>query len=161
MDSLLIGLLVVAAAVVYFVVEPLVSGLSAPSGRDEDEPSEEDYRKRAVLLALRDVEYDYHTGKLDEPDYRALRAQLSREALAALKATGAAHGAEDLELRDGDALEEEIRRLRGAIREGPSCPQCGLPTALEARFCGACGSEIPSVTSPEGTETSEAPGPDG
>ncbi len=143
MDPLLIGLLVVAAAVVFFVVEPLVSGLRAPSGLDEDEPSEEDFRKRAVLLALRDVEYDYHTGKLDDADYRLLRAQLSREALETLRngaeVTGVLEGSDEAA---DDPIEAEIRRIRSSMKKVAPCAACGVTLAPGARFCGDCGARV-------------------
>ncbi|MDQ3556316.1 MAG: hypothetical protein M3409_06020, partial [Gemmatimonadota bacterium] len=43
-------------------------------------------RKRVALASLREVEYDWIAGKLDADDYQGLRAQLEREALAAVRA---------------------------------------------------------------------------
>ena len=36
-------------------------------------------------------------------------------------------------------LEEEIARLRRAIREGMQCSACEHVNRLGARFCGRCG----------------------
>jgi hypothetical protein len=38
-----------------------------------------DARRRATLASLRELEYDYLGGKLDEPDYRAQRDRMSYE----------------------------------------------------------------------------------
>ncbi|HLH25833.1 MAG TPA: hypothetical protein VK066_25220 [Chloroflexota bacterium] len=43
--------------------------------------------REATLAALRELDFDYATGKLAEPDYHALRAGYERRALALLKAT--------------------------------------------------------------------------
>ncbi|NJD20970.1 MAG: hypothetical protein FIA95_17005 [Gemmatimonadetes bacterium] len=61
-----------AAAVVLFIVQPVARGLHASLEREADELTETEARKRVALLALRDVEYDYLAGKLDEEDYRSL-----------------------------------------------------------------------------------------
>ncbi len=158
MDPVVIGLLVVAGAVVFFVIEPVISGIRAPSGRDEDEPSESDYRKRAVLLALRDVEYDYHTGKLDEKDYRVLRGQLSKEALEALRhhssGTATTGNGSEPSVDGDDPLEAEIRQLRSSLRKGKAdgCPECGTSFGTDDRFCGECGAPLPAGVEDGGSE---------
>ena len=50
-------------------------------------------RRRVALTALRDLEYDRATGKLDEDDYGQLRTELSREALEHLDEEGGGAGA--------------------------------------------------------------------
>lgn len=136
-------------AVVGFVVLPLLRGDRAPLEGDED-ISESESRKRVTLRALRDVEYDFDAGKLDREDYLRLRDELSREALRALEAAGEEEGDAG---RDADgirtepsaaeAVEEEIRRLRLALREGTLCRACGRENRRGSRFCGGCGRPLP------------------
>lgn len=47
--------------------------------------SDDTERERSAKLALRDVDFDYRLGNLDEGDYVALRDRYERRALAALK----------------------------------------------------------------------------
>jgi ribosomal protein L40E len=169
-----------AAAVVFWILHPVIAGVHAPMERDDEELTEAQHRKRMALYALRDVEYDYHAGKLDERDYRRMKREISSEALAALhdearewavregrKAaeadrarTGGRAGAD----RPSEAVEAEIAALRAALREGAVCRECGTPNPPGSRFCGECGSALPvsspSVSSPPAARASSAE-PDG
>lgn len=139
--SVLIGGVLLAAGVMLFILEPVFSGRSAPLYDGDDDYDEGAARRRVALTALRDLEYDFATGKLDERDYGHLKTELSHEALRHL---------EPREGEDGDGggppadrasrdLEEEIARLRKAIREGMRCAACEHVNRLGARFCGRCG----------------------
>ncbi len=160
MTAFLIGALLVAVAVVLFVLQPILTGLEAPFVGEEDELTEVEARKRTSLLALRDVEYDFATGKLDDSDYRSLRREIAREALAALE-TGNGDTAPAREPSDHAAappertapaptgesaadpeLEREIRVVRQAMRAGRFCPGCGQRCSAEARFCSECGTPV-------------------
>lgn len=126
------------AAVVLFILLPVAKGQHASLEREDHEVTETEARRRVTLLALRDVEYDYHTGKLDEADYLALRKELSAEALAALEAAEADP--------DGPALdiEAEIAAVRAGLDAGTTCGECGHRNPDGSRFCAACGRALPA-----------------
>ena len=69
--SVLIGGVLLGAGVLLFVLEPVFSGKSAPMYDGDDVFDEGAARRRVALTALRDLEYDRATGKLDEDDYGA------------------------------------------------------------------------------------------
>jgi len=154
--TVIIPAVLLALAVVFFVLQPIVSGQSASMTEADDEMTEAQHLKRVALLSLRDVEYDYHAGKLDDEDYHRLKREISAEALAAIDAEekewqaseGARRqrgpGEEEDEL--AITVEAEIAALRESIREGMVCPQCGYPNARGSRFCGDCGSALPGGT---------------
>ena len=83
--SVVVGAALLVVAVILFILQPMLSGRRASLHRETDEPTEAESRRRVTLLALRDVEYDHATGKLDEADYHALRKELAAEALTALE----------------------------------------------------------------------------
>lgn len=138
--TVVIGALLVSAAVVLFILQPVVKGLHASLEREEDELTDTEARKRVALLALRDVEYDYLAGKLDEEDYRSLKSELTAEALAALEADELAKGAAG-STAEAD-LEAEIAEMRAGLRGGDGCPACGFSNESGSRFCSACGSAL-------------------
>jgi hypothetical protein len=87
--------LVLAAAVVVvvalpFLREPVAADdrLDAPGEAEERRLLLVDERDRA-LAALKELEFDHRSGKIDDADYRALVGPLRREAAAALKAVDA------------------------------------------------------------------------
>ena len=77
----LIGGVLLAAGVALFILEPVFSGRSAAAFHGDDDFDEAAARRLVALTALRDLEYDRATGKLDGDDYEALKLELSREAL--------------------------------------------------------------------------------
>ena len=134
----LLGALLLVSAVVMFILLPVAKGQHASLTREDDELTDAEARRRVTLLALRDVEYDYHTGKLDESDYLALRAELSAEALAALQEAERKAGGSDAD------IEAEIAAVRAGLDAGTTCGDCGHRNPDGSRFCAACGMELAS-----------------
>lgn len=85
MTPALVPALVLATGVVAYVLYPVVAGVEAPLEGSDDETTDAEHRKRAALTALGDVEHDFHAGKLDEEDYRAVKRRLLAEAGAAAR----------------------------------------------------------------------------
>ena len=138
--ALALGAGLVALAIVFFIVQPVAKGMHVSLERDEDELTEAEARKRVALLALRDVEYDFLAGKLDDTDYRSLKGELTAEALAALEADEKARAGVS---GDADAaLEAEIAQIRAGIREAQFCSDCGAQNEAGSRFCSSCGHAI-------------------
>ena len=159
MSALVPGILL-GLAVVFFVLYPVLSGREASMEWDEEELTEAQHRRNIALLALRDVEYDFHAGKLDSTDYRSLKQQISAEALEAIDDEEAEWLAREAAVESPapqeatpapearSALEAEIAALRDAIRDGVICPQCGHPNPGGSRYCGDCGSGLPASGGP-------------
>lgn len=144
-----IGAILVVGAAVLFILQPLVTGRGASLVRAADEPTEAEANRRVKLLALRDVESDYQTGKLDEADYRALKKELSQEALHALAEVEAEHDADDggePTTAAGEALDPELEaavaRVREGLRSGRTCTGCGHVNPAGSRFCSSCGGTL-------------------
>jgi hypothetical protein len=138
--TLYLGVALITAAILLFILQPVVKGLHASLEREDDELTETEARKRVALLALRDVEYDFLAGKLDEEDYRAMKSQLTAEALAALEADEAARSGEG-PAGESD-IEAEIARIRADMRSGLVCGECGFSNDAGSRFCSSCGRRL-------------------
>ncbi len=140
--------------------------------RSDDEVTEVEARKQNALRGLRDAEYDYRSGKIDEADYQVLKSDLARQALEAMQeedgagdaADGGpeqlAHGAsregaaKPAKNADPDAtaddLEAEIARVRTGMAEGRTCPGCGHLNVEKSRFCTSCGGPLSGVATAAG-----------
>lgn len=132
-----VGAALFAVAVILYVVGPILTGKQARVRRNESEFTDAEAWKLVTLRALRDVEYDYHTGKLDEGDYVALRNELTAEAAQALRR--AELGDAPADVRGSDAVEAEILALRATLREVVPCAACAHSNPPGSRFCARCG----------------------
>jgi hypothetical protein len=102
------------------------SGRHRPADADPS-PLEETARGQA-LLAIKELEFDHATAKVDDADYAVLKAKFTAEALAALRVA---------DRQTVDALIESRRaRLEG---RAPGCAACGAALPEDARFCPVCG----------------------
>ena len=123
-----------------FILEPVFSGRSAAAFHGADDFDEAAARRLVALTALRDLEYDRATGKLDADDYEALKLELSREALTHLGPDEASGTRRETEAtRASRQLEDEIAGIREAIRRGMQCASCGHLNPIGASYCGRCG----------------------
>ena len=103
---------IMAVLVLAVVFAPLVE--DRIRGRSGDSPEE---RKQDAIEALRELEFEYQTGKVSEDDYARLRARYAREAIAAR-----------------DELGEQVG--------SGACKSCGAPRKEAAKFCSTCGAEL-------------------
>ncbi len=84
-------------------------------------------RRRVALASLKEVEYDYAAGKLDDADYRTLRERLSAEALRAIRAVDRLHG---------------VAPVPAAAAGEPAAHACGFVNPAGSRFCARCGTRL-------------------
>ena len=99
MIPLIVGVLIAVAAVLLVALPFLRDPATADDVLDGPTPAEEellgrlDARDRA-LAALKELEFDHRTGKINDEDYRALVGPLRRAAADALRALEAPHAQE-------------------------------------------------------------------
>ena len=144
--GLIVGITLVSAGVILFVMQPVLRGDWAAIESSDDEVTEVDARKQAALRGLRDAEYDYRSGKLDQTDYQILKSELARQALEAMQEEGAARTVASDGTPEDDAaepikgvashhavesLEAEIARVRRGIVQGLTCPGMWAPECRE------------------------------
>ena len=117
MDAVYIfgGILEFLLAAVIFA--PMVERKSV---REAESPTPEG-RKARALDALRELEFEYETGKMADSDYNRLRAHWANEAI---------------EARDSLGESTEQQPVEGG------CPVCGAALRSGAKFCSRCGQAV-------------------
>lgn len=145
MTALLVGSVLAVLGLV-FVLWPVVRGAVAADAPAAGPVLGEE---ASALDALREIEFDQATGKLSAEDYASLRASYTPLALAELKAREATDAAAVVDVTvvepaagsarttsDLDPAEQLIARAKARAR---SCPEHGLRSESDARFCSDCG----------------------
>lgn len=126
--TLFLVALVVGVTAAAWVIVPLISRRLALLGDPiSGGVLDAEARRRVALASLKEVEYDRASGKLDDRDYAELRAQLEREALAAI---AAAEGARDA--ADAESAAADFRITHS----------CGFVNPPGSRFCSGCGRRL-------------------
>ena len=83
---LTIGIAVVIAALaLIYVVAPLRKPATPLPSEDDDRLADLVARKESVLRAIKETEFDYHTGKLSEEDYARYDERLRRQAISLIQ----------------------------------------------------------------------------
>lgn len=148
--ELLITLLMSTGIVVY-LAEPLVRRFSGEPLELRQNPEAERLalQKDTLYVAIRDLDFDYHTGKVDDQDYVELRQSLEGEAIETLQALDAVDSLSALD----HELEQEILALRlptgsqltdenaTAVAQ-EACPHCQVILNGDENFCFACGQTL-------------------
>ncbi|MDQ7848808.1 MAG: hypothetical protein QN152_08800 [Armatimonadota bacterium] len=134
MDLMVMVLLVGATAAL--ILWPL---LRATEAEEEPPPLPADgsREKELALAAIRELEFDYATGKISPEDYALLRARYEARALQAITraAVSPTRGGEP----DAEALLEAQIAARRRTRP---CASCGGSLPQEARYCPTCGAPV-------------------
>ena len=139
MDSaaILIGL-VITALVIAYVGQPLIRKQRRASSSNGESPREQlEAEYRTTLDAIRDLDFDFQTGKVLAEDYRTLRQRTMAKGTALLKELDQSPSAA--------AISEQIEAMvqaRRKSRPAASCPACGYPCQPGDRFCGKCGTAL-------------------
>lgn len=135
-----------AIGLVAWVGEPLVRRVSyALHGREDNgDTGSLLLQKEMLYVAIRDLDFDFQTGKVDQKDYGELRQQLEREAVYILRQLDAV----DPRVVFDNEVERQViglrRRYISAARDSSleTCPSCATPLESDDRFCPSCGQAL-------------------
>ena len=130
-----------------FVLFPLLSAEAVGGTLPVDVTVAGDLKRRRLVVYdnMKDLEFEFQSGKIARDDYEALRSNYLGEAAALMAATQEAEQA-----KQSDAMiEREVaaRRLQGKtpVRPEYTCVECGYENPLPVKFCGECGARIPTA----------------
>lgn len=123
--------LLISLAALAYVVWPLFRPGPTTLVVEDDRLVDLLARKDATMVAIKELEFDFRVGKLDEEDYRRLDERLRSQAIAYLKQiealTPAAAGLDD-------TLETEIARRRTVQKRPPVAQGADIEADLEAEI---------------------------
>lgn len=134
--SILIGLIILGAST-YFVMLPFQKGQLKKLKSSPVATQAADLRE-SVISALRDLDFDFKTGKVAEEDYTPLRSRLLVEAAQYM----------EQEKEDDQKIEALIESRRAAREGGETCEHCGAHVTADQHFCAKCGSPLSHETCP-------------
>jgi hypothetical protein len=125
--ALLLGL-----TLLWLVFEPMLSTTWRPPPPEADLPELESTPHGAALIALKDLELDYATGKLSDADYQELKTRYTVAAVVLLRETDSTPG----------STATPAAALAVAPDRSLACPGCGPRPENDAIFCSACGRKL-------------------
>ncbi len=147
--------LLLALLAIGFVVWPLWR-TGAPLRVDDDNPLTDLLtRKDSVLLSIKELDFDYQTGKLSAEDFWQLNGRLRQQAISLLRQIEkTAPASADLEA-ELEALILQQRKL--ADPQLPTqkasgsdkrrfCPECGGQVKPTDKFCAQCGNALQTAS---------------
>ena len=135
-----------AIGLVVWIGEPLVRRVSYTSHGHEDNDAAGGLllQKEMLYVAIRDLDFDFQTGKVDQKDYSELRRQLEREAVYILRQLDAVDPLvmfdHEVEQQVIGLRQRHISTARGSGQE--TCASCGTPLERDDNFCPACGQAL-------------------
>lgn len=126
--AILIGVALLVATLPY-LAGPFLLKKPSRSKTPAAEKTSVAEQRNVVLLALRDLDFDYRLGKVTGEDYNTSRAQLVAEAASLI----------DKAKHEEDAIEQMIHARREASSKGEICTHCGKPLRSTDLYCSGCG----------------------
>ena len=139
-------IVIMAVGLVVWVGEPLVRGRRV---RDAAEDARSDaierlmLHKETIYTAIRDLDFDHQTGKVEAEDHAELRREMEEEAAVVLRELDLADPSADIDF----AAEQHILAYRqkedaATVVSEPTCPACGTGLAADAACCPICGQDL-------------------
>ncbi len=173
--AIIIGLVLLAGSLFYVAAPFRLGAIPVKMKKQASKTSQSaQAAHQAVILALRDLDFDYQAGKISEEDYPGIRASLLEKAAFTLKdveessdarlekliqARRMQHGSPEKAGGISDHQKSEVCiNCHAQLSDGANfcmkcgtpvqytfCPHCGKPTQPDDQFCPACGKAILQV----------------
>ncbi len=156
--------IVLALAVVAYVGLPLLKTQFEDEEGVMSEEAEDLYRrKESTYSAIKELEFDYKTGKLSDQDYAELDAKYRADAIEVLETIDLMERGvtEPAKAPAGEAPKKRGKGLKprpAAALERFVCVECEQENPQGAQFCGGCGSELGAEIMVKSGNGSQAPG---
>ena len=101
----------------------------------EIEISDLQRKKRDLFREIKDIELDFHMGKISESDFDELTTSYRKNAMGVMKQLDSLNG-----VKKKPILQPDFKVPAG--EQAGFCIQCGSQLFSHADFCGVCGHEV-------------------
>jgi hypothetical protein len=128
LGAIFIGFAILVVAIP-FVIIPLVNERKKQPGKPAFPKKDGQGRQLDALVAIRDLDFDFQTGKVTPEDYAPLRSQLILEAAEYLQ----------MKKEEDEKIEKMIRARLQAVKGSDKCEACGGDIHPSDQFCPTCG----------------------
>lgn len=100
------------------------------------------HQQRLIRETIRDLEFDFQTGKLSRKDYETLIAERKQAIQKADSVFGKTVGIKTAEIVN--KLEVEIQKVKEKLEPSIElfCPHCGHAYKKGNKFCSKCGAKL-------------------
>jgi NADH pyrophosphatase NudC (nudix superfamily) len=103
----------------------------------------------ALLLSIKELEFDLHMGKLSPEDHQRLDQRLRQQTITLLRQIAqTAPQVSGLEAELEAAIQQQRRVIARAVGTGQStlhCPHCQTAVGRADKFCPQCGQKLTPV----------------
>lgn len=140
-------IVLMATGLVVWVAEPLVRRSRTQEVADEqgDVIERLTLQKETLYTAIRDLDFDHQTGKVDAEDHAVLRRQMEEEAADILRQLDLADPLADLDLVAEQQILAYRQKEAAALASEDTCPACGTGLAADPTYCPICGQLLKSI----------------
>ena len=147
---LAITVFILTVGVGVFILYPLIDRRTAQKSV-ESEAEELIHRRDQLFNDIRELEFDYRTGKLNDADYQQLLGELKSNAATVIEALESKQRRQSTSERtsrrtvsDAD-IEARITQARKIVGDSNvPCPSCFHRNGARAKFCSECGASMVS-----------------
>lgn len=144
--AIIIGILLLAGSL-FYVAAPFRAVANPVKLKSQESRISQSLQAdhQAVILALRDLDFDYQAGKISEEDYPGIRASLLEKAAFTLKEVEESSDARLEKLIQARRKQHESLDKTGGIgstQEDKVCIKCQAPLTEGANFCMRCGTAV-------------------
>ena len=111
-----------------------------PAPVENPELKHQETRRQVLLENLKDLQFEYHQGKLSDSDYQSLKSGFLYELAAVMDSI------ERLQAKDKEAESKKKAKPKAKpVASGGEikCPSCASSNPPSNRFCGQCGTALP------------------
>lgn len=130
-------LILILIATIVYVTKPYWQRTAVRLNSGNGQLSELTSQRDNLLASIKEIEFDYETGKISAEDFGEMNAKYRSEAVTILKRIDGLRG----NSRASQKLEAELRQLRLQQKSKAMkfCSECGASLQVSDRFCFQCG----------------------